>query len=259
MSVELKARAGCCEEASGASRDHYIPCNRPAKVIVKTRDPEPYRMCEMCAEHNVANRGAEITGPYEGPRVPPAQDIDYSAYEADAATSIDAENILAQIARTVREAREARDRVKVKEEELKSAQQHLRTLEEYAIPELMREAGQVKLRTVDGYDVELTETLRASIPSANLHAAIAWLVEHNQGAIVKRDIRLQFGKGEDARADHALEIILEEGYTPEDKSSVHPQTLAAVIREMVAAGIDVPMELLGAHVQSAVKIKEVKK
>jgi len=60
----LKAKPDCCEEcAMGAPI--YIPCNKPATVIVKTRDATPYRMCEHCADHNVRNRGAKIIGPYQ--------------------------------------------------------------------------------------------------------------------------------------------------------------------------------------------------
>jgi hypothetical protein len=44
----------------------YIPCNRPATRIIKTSDTTPYRMCDMCAEHNVTNRGAIDLGPFEG-------------------------------------------------------------------------------------------------------------------------------------------------------------------------------------------------
>lgn len=58
----LKAAPGCCEEASVASHDTYIPCNRPARYMVGFRHSSagPYRMCTSCAEHNVSNRGAEI-------------------------------------------------------------------------------------------------------------------------------------------------------------------------------------------------------
>jgi hypothetical protein len=64
--MDLKAKPHCCEEASPASHNFYIPCNRPAAKIVKTRDPEPYRMCDICANHNVRNRGATIVGDYNG-------------------------------------------------------------------------------------------------------------------------------------------------------------------------------------------------
>ena len=61
----LKAKPDCCEEASLLSHSFYIPCNRPAAYIVENRG-ERYRMCDMCADHNVRNRGAKDIGPYKG-------------------------------------------------------------------------------------------------------------------------------------------------------------------------------------------------
>ena len=183
---------------------------------------------------------------------------DAAQYEADAAGAVEDTNILARITLKTRELRQRRDDVVAAEEALKAAQQAVRLIEETELPELMREAGQEKLRTSDGFDVELTETLRASIPAASLPQALAWLIEHGQAAIIKRDIRLQFGKNEEEKADKALELILNEGFMPQDKQTVHPQTLASVIRELVAQGVDVPMALLGAHVQAGVKVKEAK-
>ena len=49
-----------CEEASSHSVIAYVPCGKPAVALVKNRDPKPYLMCEMCADHNVKNRGATI-------------------------------------------------------------------------------------------------------------------------------------------------------------------------------------------------------
>lgn len=67
--LQLKAEIGCCEEASMHSTSTYVPCNRPAKFMVgwPHRQEGPYRMCEMCADHSVRNRGAVIAGPYKGP------------------------------------------------------------------------------------------------------------------------------------------------------------------------------------------------
>lgn len=186
-------------------------------------------------------------------------DVDYSQYEADASEVIGSEDILAQITRATRELAEAREDVTAAEAALKAAQDRVRQIEEFRLPELMREAGQTMLKTIDGATVELTETLHASIPAANLSQALAWLIEHGQASIIKRDLRLQFGKNEEDKADRALALILEGGFTPQDKQSVHPQTLAAVLRELVAEGVDVPMELLGAHVRSFAKVKAPKK
>lgn len=227
--------------------------------MVKNNDSQsPYRMCGGCADHNVKNRGAEDVGPYDGaPATSSSPDL--SQYEADAAEAVSDVNILSRITVKTRELMTARGDVTSAEEVLKGAQQRVRSIEEYELPELMREAGQEKLRTSDGFEVELTETLRASIPVANLPQALSWLMEHGQSAIIKRDIRLQFGKSEDEKADKALHVILDAGFMPQDKQSVHPQTLAAVIRELVAEGVDVPMEMLGAHVQAGVKVKEPKR
>lgn len=65
---DLKAKSGCCEEASPRSVNFYIPCNAPAdKVVFVPDDNSEYRMCAACADHNIKNRGAEDRGPYNGP------------------------------------------------------------------------------------------------------------------------------------------------------------------------------------------------
>ena len=47
-----------CIEASPMSRNFFIPCGRPAAAIVwHNRDGKAYPMCDMCADHNVTNRG----------------------------------------------------------------------------------------------------------------------------------------------------------------------------------------------------------
>jgi hypothetical protein len=192
---------------------------------------------------------------------PPRATEDFSAYEKDAvdAAAVGSENILARITISVREWKDAQGDVTSAEEALKAAQQREKLLREGTLPELMKEAGQELLRTADGDTIELTETLRASIPVANRGEAFRWLEEHGQAAIIKRALDLKFGKDETEKADKALGLLLEAGFTPTDNQTVHPQTLAAAIREMSEAGEDVPMELLGAYVQSGVKLKPPKK
>lgn len=186
-------------------------------------------------------------------------EVDYSAYAADAQESVDSEDLLARITRATRELAIAQADVTEAEGVLKAAQDRVRQLEEFTLPELMREAGQELIRTSDGTTVELTEKLFASIPTATAPQALKWLAENGQAAIIKRDLLLKFGKNEEEKADRALQIILEGGFTPQDKSTVHPQTLAAAIREMIANGVEVPLELLGAHVRSFAKVKPAKR
>lgn len=59
--MKLEASPGRCQEASTLSGASYIPCNAPATQIVgwPRRPGEPdLRMCDMCAYHNINNRGA---------------------------------------------------------------------------------------------------------------------------------------------------------------------------------------------------------
>ena len=62
----LVAKEHCCEEAALNSTTHYIPCNQPAVSIIgwKGRSDKPIRMCIMCADHNIKNRGGEFIKPY---------------------------------------------------------------------------------------------------------------------------------------------------------------------------------------------------
>lgn len=180
-----------------------------------------------------------------------------SDYEADAQlTAAEAGNILAQITATVREMVTAEEDVKAAEEGLKAAQDRLRNLTETQLPLLMDEARQKELVTLDGYRVTRSEVIRASISADNMPRAAAWLQANGQGAIIKREISLKFGKGEEQKAAEAVDALREHHFAPTDKMSVHPQTLGAVVRELLAEGREVPMDVLGVYVQPVVKVKK---
>jgi hypothetical protein len=70
----LKAKPGCCEEASTLSHKFYIPCNQPAVTIVgwQGRNEKPIRMCAMCENHNIKNRGGYRVEAFTGTEPPPA-------------------------------------------------------------------------------------------------------------------------------------------------------------------------------------------
>lgn len=185
-------------------------------------------------------------------------EADAATYAADAVPALDTSNILAQITAVARELREAKGDVTRAEEELKAAQGRVRNLEEHTLPELMREAAQERLRTLDGYDLQLSEVIRASIPSGRMGEAVMWLRANGQGSIVKTEVKLTFGKGQEQTAAEAADALQRAGFTPDFKPSVHPQTLSAAVREMMANGVDVPLPLLGVWVQPVVKMKEIK-
>jgi hypothetical protein len=49
-----------CQEASPQSFHFYVPCGRPATLVLwSEKDRRHYWMCEMCADHNT-RRGMVI-------------------------------------------------------------------------------------------------------------------------------------------------------------------------------------------------------
>ena len=62
---EARAKSGglTCQEASTASGATYIPCGKPADQSVRLpKDERAYNMCEVCAHHNIRNRGGISEG-----------------------------------------------------------------------------------------------------------------------------------------------------------------------------------------------------
>ena len=139
------------------------------------------------------------------------------------------------------------------EAELASAREELKDIAERQLPELMDQVGLETFKTRSGLVIHVQETIRASIPRANAARAFAWLKANGHEAMIKRTVSVEFGKGEDERAE-ALRAALAREYEVEDKASVHPSTLAAFVREKLRDGEEVPLELFGVHRQRVSKI-----
>lgn len=100
----------------------------------------------------------------------------------------------------------------------------------------------------DGSSVEIDETMYAAIAKKNKAAAAQWLIDNGQGSLVKQDIIFSFGKGEDELANKLQQLATNYGFTEhETKDNVNTSAVKAVIKELLAQGIDVPLELFGAH------------
>lgn len=166
------------------------------------------------------------------------------------------DNILAQIAATAREILDAREKVAEREEELKAAQAVLKTLQEDVMPELMSAAGQEGgLTTIDGLVVSIKEMVRGQPTKDNEPQAFKWLREGGNGAIIKSEVIADLGKGDEAAVKKVLEILKKAKVQAKVKQGVHWQTLGALVREKLAKGEDVPLELLGVHIWKQADVK----
>lgn len=143
-------------------------------------------------------------------------------------------------------------------ERLARVQEARRVVEEKYLPEAMQRIGLRDFTTDHGQCISIETHYAASITEARKDDAFAWLRDHGHGALIKRNVAVQFGKGEDAKAITFLELI--RNYYPQqattDKTSVHPQTLKAFVKTELEGGRDVPFDLLGVHIVQKAKISK---
>lgn len=160
----------------------------------------------------------------------------------------------AALAVLAREQAQVEDEIRELETRLADAQRRLKAVSEVAIPALMDELGIESITLVSGERVSVKRDVSASIPKARLDEALAWLRSNGAASLIKNKIVVTFGRGEDEDASSLLVDLQTTGRDVEQSTSVHPQTLGAYVRERIADGLVVPMDLLGVYEYARSKI-----
>jgi hypothetical protein len=122
------------------------------------------------------------------------------------------------------------------------------------IPGLMDEMGVERL-DVDGVTVSRKMMVHASIPVDRREDAYAWLRENNLDDIIKNDVVVSFGKGQDNEAGHVVGLLREQGFDPDTKTHIHASTLKAFVKERVENGKPIDLDMFGAFIANAAEIK----
>jgi hypothetical protein len=130
---------------------------------------------------------------------------------------------------------------------LKAAKEKLRVLTEETIPSVMQELGLTSLVLDTGQKLSVKQDVYASIPSGNKREAYDWLNENGFGGLIKISVDVEYGKGEAELAIALFKELQERGLSANAEESVHAQTLKAFLREQVASGASIPMDLFGAR------------
>jgi len=125
------------------------------------------------------------------------------------------------------------------------------------IPTILDSTGLSEIRLSDGTKVIVAETLRVSVGKSSQYrpAVIAWLEREGHDDIIKDTVTALFNKGEGAKAEELLQTAA--GFTAavDRDRSVNAQTFAALLRECMENGTDVPLDELGVFVQREAKLK----
>ena len=166
---------------------------------------------------------------------------------------------LTSVAALARQIRDKEDRIKSLEDDLKAEKKALLKLTDEDMPAMLAEIGISSFSLDDGSQVEVKQTYGASILVDNRPKAYEWLRDNGYDDIIKNTVLCQFGRGEDDQASAFAAFAQKQGYVPEQKTEIHPQTLRAFVKERVEEGDAFPMELFGAWVGQRAVIKKGRK
>lgn len=131
------------------------------------------------------------------------------------------------------------------EKDLKHNQELLRKLSVETIPSMMVEVGVNSITLTDGSKIEVVDKWWGALPDDS-YAAFTWLRENNMDGIIKNQVIVDFGKGEDEQMLKIQEILQEAGVVPITKSTIHHMTLKAFVKEQVAKGATINLDDFGA-------------
>jgi|TARA_E500000318_G_scaffold93338_1_gene92378 hypothetical protein len=141
---------------------------------------------------------------------------------------------------------------------LKKEQEESRRLSEEVIPTLMQQAGVSSIKLEDGSAVTVSPYYYAKIPEDKKNDAFAWLRSNNHGDLIKNNVSVSFGKGEDSDAAKLKATLEKQGLVVDQKQDIHWQTLRGFVREQMEKNQNIPSEMFGLYVANRTKITNKK-
>ena len=160
----------------------------------------------------------------------------------DAPQQVDELKNVKSLSTHVLELQKLEDEIKEDEERLKRKKQEADKLSVEVIPEIMESMKLKTMKLADGSGIEVKQIYSATIPVANKEGAFTWLRENDLGDLIKNEITVSFGRGEDNKASNYANLARENGFEPAQKLKVEPMTLKALYRERVENKKDLPSE-----------------
>lgn len=146
-------------------------------------------------------------------------------------------------------------------------------IEERQLPELMTSVGIAEFKLPDGSYISVGQEYYPNMPGVNSEDPVqlerrekvfSWMRDNQHGDLIKREIALTFGRGEDDKATRVTNGLQKAGIPFRDLEQIHPQTLKAFVREQCTKPVvegtpPFPRELFGVHVKTVASVKPPKK
>ena len=183
---------------------------------------------------------------------------DFEENQASSIEKVDQQG-LTSIAALARSVRDKEATISDLEQRLKDEKKALLKLTDEEMPAMLAEIGMASFSLDDGSTIDIKQTYGASIRVEKRPEAFEWLRDNGYDDMIKNTVACQFGRGEDDQASAFAAFAQQQGYAPDQKTEVHPQTLRAFVKERCEAGEEFPMELFGAWIGQRAVIKRGKK
>ena len=165
------------------------------------------------------------------------------------------ENAMGKIGAVANDIADTEQEIANLKEELQKKESYCKKLSEEVLPSLFSEVGLSELKLADGRKLKVSETYTATPLKENRHRVWTWLRDNGFGDLVKNQVTCSFGRNEDEKASSLISDLSEKGLEPAQREWVEPSTLRAFVREQYEAGVELPMDLLGAFVGHKTTIK----
>jgi len=146
-------------------------------------------------------------------------------------------------------------KVETIQKSLKEAEEESRRLSEEVIPTLMQQAGVSSIKLDNGTSVEVSPYYYAKISEDKRAEAFQWLRENDHGDLIKNNVSVSFGKGEDSNAVNLKSELEAKGLVVDQKQDVHWQTLRGFVKEQIEKNKTLPSETFGLYIANRTKIK----
>ena len=150
-----------------------------------------------------------------------------------------------------------------------------REIETVILPDMMTGIGIKKFTLGDGSEITIKDVVQASLPSRGAilkaqgderdalidrnHRALDWMRANGGEAIIKNNISVDFGKGQDEIADRFVDFCKEIGMEYDRSTTVHNASLTSYIKEKLASGANVPLDLFSVYTGFKAVIKQPRK
>ena len=185
----------------------------------------------------------------------------FSLFEEEAANP-DAFNKVSEgetskLSTLIRQSIDLDKQVKDAEQYLKDLQYKKRTVDEEDIPSLMEQLG-VESLTVDGNKVTIDKFVSARIPDDKKDEAYSFIRSIGEGDIIKNEVVVGFGMGQDNVAGAVVDDLRNQGLTPSQKTHIHPMTLRTWVKNRIDNSQEIDFDMFGIYVGNRAKIKGAK-